>query len=172
MNKKELIAQILENAKIINQLHERQRQAWKKHATNPQAFKEASHAWHSYPSTLAFPGGFEQLEALRQNDRDAIAYAIIYLEADPYFFRSGYIKAKVAHMLKHVPLTKQQTYQLQQILLASLNKKYRREFREYCRLARVVADELFINELQKLLNQSNAVYVKQRAQQMLDIINS
>src|SRR5437868_5972807 len=49
---------------------------------------------------LAFPGGLgHELRLLENGDLRAIELAVCFLEADPWFFRSGYIKADLIKQL-------------------------------------------------------------------------
>ena len=44
-----------------------------------------------------------------------------FLEVDPYFFRSGYIKADLLRHLKRAPLTRSQEQRLRNVILARLS---------------------------------------------------
>lgn len=102
---------------------------------------------------LSFPGGLASaITALRNKDPLAIKNGILFLEVDPFFFRSGYIKERVIRALKKVSLSIAQKKKLQQIIIDSLSKKYRREFKEYCRLAPIVADHDFVEQLEHAYN--------------------
>jgi len=93
---------------------------------------------------LAFPGGLEKtMKLLPQNALDTIESAIRYLEVDPWFFRSGYIKADLLRDLRHAPLKEEQRIRLQKVILARIQGEDRREFRHYGRLARVICDPDF-----------------------------
>lgn len=64
-----------------------------------------------------------------------IETAIAFLEADPWFFRSGYEKERLIRHLKRGPLTAAQQVRLGLVVLAAIDGRDRREFRHYCRLA-------------------------------------
>src|SRR5215510_12924186 len=60
----------------------------------------ACQQFHSSYDQLAFPGGLEhQLNSLKQEDAQAVEMAVRFLEADPWFFRSGYIKEELLRSL-------------------------------------------------------------------------
>lgn len=85
----------------------------------------------------AYPPGFETIyERLRAGNTAALVDAIEFLEADPWFFRSGYIKAKLIRLIKRFPLTAVQADRLRMAVMRVVDGRDRREFRDYCRLAR------------------------------------
>jgi len=109
---------------------------------------EACARFHAEYDALAFPGGLtEGLSRLRAHDVGAIETAIHFLDDDPYFFRSGYIKAELLRRLKHAPLTKSQQQRLRNVILARLSGPDRRELRAYCRLAATLATPAFESEI-------------------------
>ncbi|HLB94236.1 MAG TPA: hypothetical protein VJJ81_03225 [Candidatus Babeliales bacterium] len=164
---------ILQNAQTLNQLHDAIRRTVKKRTENPQAWQEACAAFHEAWDNHAFPrGGVERgLALLKEHDPETITTAIIYLNADPYFFRSGYIKQSIAHLLKQAPLTYKQIEQIQDFLIAALQRDSRREYREYYRLAAKVADDKFRKRIQEIIEHSDNARHVQQAQQMLDVMN-
>jgi hypothetical protein len=61
--------------------------------------------------------------------------AIAFLEADPWFFRSGYQKQVLIRHLKRAQLNAAQRNRLGYVVLAAIDGRDRVEFRHYCRLA-------------------------------------
>ena len=61
--------------------------------------------------------------------------AIAFLEADPWFFRSGYEKQKIIQHLKRSRLTESQRSRLARVVLAVIDSRDRIEFRHFGRLA-------------------------------------
>jgi hypothetical protein len=105
---------------------------------------EACHRFHESFDKLAFPGGLErQFRLLREHDSDAIEMAIRFLEADPWFFRSGYIKQELIAHLRRVRLTDNQQERLRTVILDRIEGEDRREFRRYCQLARLLETPAF-----------------------------
>lgn len=74
--------------------------------------------------------------AVRLDDPDAIERAISYLEADPWEFRSGYLKGRLMHHLANRDLNEAQRKRLQPVLLRYCEVGPRWEFTKACRLAR------------------------------------
>jgi hypothetical protein len=64
-----------------------------------------------------------------------IETAIAFLEADPWFFRSGYEKQKIIRHLKRASLSEGQRLRLARVVLAAIDGRDRVEFRHFGRLA-------------------------------------
>jgi hypothetical protein len=91
----------------------------------------------------------------REGDPTTIETAVTFLEVDPMFFRSGYIKEEILEHLSRNTLNHDQRRRLQQVILARVREtKTRREFRRYCRLAPTVSDPSFEAEIAKLAGPS------------------
>jgi hypothetical protein len=60
---------------------------------------------------------------------------IAFLEADPWFFRSGYEKQNIIRHLKRAQLTEAQRIRLARVVLAAIDGRDRVEFRHFGRLA-------------------------------------
>jgi hypothetical protein len=85
---------------------------------------------------LAFPGGLAQkLQALTEQHPEAVEDAICFLEVDPWFFGSGYIKERILHNLKRCSMTETQHERLMQCILRSIDGGSRRVFASYARVA-------------------------------------
>lgn len=73
-----------------------------------------------------------------------------FLEADPVFYGSGYMKEELLGVLKRRSLQQHDVQRLQAIILNVVRKADRREFRRYCRVASTIDDERFRQELDAL----------------------
>ena len=74
---------------------------------------------HSRYNQLAFPGGWVgALDRIKSGDPDAIENALCFLEARPYFFRSGYVFKDILRVIKRASLDSKQAARLQSILQA------------------------------------------------------
>ena len=101
-----------------------------------KAWQTACDAMHASYDSLAFPGGLNsQLTRLKDGNGEAVEMAVQFLQYNPEFFRSGYIKEEVIRLLRRVVLTKDQEARLRQVVLDRIQGEDRREFRRYCRLA-------------------------------------
>lgn len=90
------------------------------------------------------------LEGLRRRDPAGVEYGIAYLEADPWYFRSGYLKGRIARWLRQVELSAPQQERLRQVILAALARGNRYEQVEYRKLARRLDTSAFREELRHL----------------------
>jgi hypothetical protein len=131
------------------------------------AWKEAAERFHASYDHLAFPGGLTRaLSLLPKNDPTTIETAVRFLEADPWFFRSGYIKADLILHLRRAPLSEDQRTRLQSVILARIQGEHRREFRWYCRMARVVSSPSFERAVAELA-ESSAEFISRHARWVL-----
>lgn len=115
--------------------------AWK-------AWEDATSAWHAqrYPTERLWEDQF--LADLRTSARQAIDEAILYLEVDPWYFRSGYLKERLIRGLKAADLTERDRRRLRNVIWNVAGGRNRREFRDYCSLAAVVGDDGLIQLLE------------------------
>src|SRR5690349_20480022 len=82
----------------------------------------------------AYPPGFlDDYERLRRHDPAGAETAIRFLEADPWFFRSGYAKSKLLRYLGQIELDESQRRRLSNVMIAAVRGRDSREFRDYCR---------------------------------------
>jgi hypothetical protein len=138
--------------------------------TNP-AFEakhqELSKTWGKALVAAYPPGFWESFAQLQNRDLVGLPIAIEFLEADPWFFRSGYYKEKLIRYILRLDLTTNFQARLRKIILAAVDKRYRREFREYCRLARKVDNSELREALLERLKHDNSD-IRRRAQWVLD----
>ena len=106
------------------------------------------------------------MKLIKEGNANAIETAIVFLEADPVFFRSGYLKEELIENLKKVEFTEKQKTGIQNILLRIIDTKYCREFRRYCKLSRKVNTKDFLIELEKRAESANKD-ISRRAKWML-----
>jgi hypothetical protein len=90
-----------------------------------------------------------ELGALPASEVDT-ADILDFLEADPVFYGSGYMKEELLGALKKRSFQQHEAQRLRAIILNVVRKSDRREFRHYCRVATTVDDERFRQELTTL----------------------
>lgn len=136
------------------------------HQDNPEFRRRynLAHDTLGYAIERSYPPGFWEgmSDFLAGKSEDLEAY-IAFLEEDPYFFRSGYIKQEAIRGLKRTPLTESQRGRLQQAVLNVVEKGFRREFRDFCQLARRIQTEEWLAEVEaKTSSKDKGVAVRAR----------
>ncbi len=97
-----------------------------------------------------------------------LEFAIAFLEFDPRYFRSGYLKARFLQRIRGCPLSESQKDRLNVVLLDAAQKRGGREYRRYCRLAARIASDGLCEELARMSKESGSA--ASRARMMLDSI--
>lgn len=105
-----------------------------------------------FHGTCTNPPGFPEAAAqLRLGNTGGLESVVQFLEADPWFFRSGYLKDDLLKYVSRVPLDAPYRARLQRVVLNAIDLRDRREFSRYCRLASVVQDEKFRAQVEERL---------------------
>jgi hypothetical protein len=128
----------------------------------------AAAVWNVYP-----PDFCSAFEALRDGREPVeLSPLIAFLEADPYFYGSGYMKEEVLRLLKRCDLTPTQAERLRGVILHIVERpSWRREFRHYTRLARKVDSPAFRATLQEFAD-NGSLRERVRAAWILNAMNS
>lgn len=91
------------------------------------------------------------LTALSSGETDAKESAIKYLEFDPYYYRSGYIKSKLLVRLKQLKLNASEIKRLQKVICnAILSPLPKSEFKYYAGLLKNIGTPEFRLKLEEL----------------------
>ena len=130
-------------------------------AITRDAWQKACQAFHDEFLLRSFPGGYDAIASIREGDGTAIETALQFLEVDPWFFRSGYIKADVARALANAPLDEEQKARVRNVVLRKVSGHPVREFRRYCHLAASVADAPFVRQVEALAALPEAATARQ-----------
>jgi hypothetical protein len=109
-------------------------------------WEDACQQFHTYASTLD-PFLERACREKRYTDKDLIEFVICFLEVDPHFFRSGYLKQELLTRIKRSELRKPDWRRLRGVLMDAVNRRGTREFKYYCRLAAVIADATLLGQL-------------------------
>lgn len=115
-----------------------------------QAHHNAARDFHA--ACQEFEGPLRAILAgVREGHSDAVAEAVIVLEADPTCYRSGYIKADLMHAVANAPSLDGPTLlRLQDVVVQRLARPQGRLLRHAIRLATAVWDEEFDARLRAL----------------------
>ena len=163
------------NAEELESLRQKIYEAARRRSESPEqraAWEETSRAFFARYDQLAFPGGLSrQFELLRRGDAEAIEMAVRYLEADPWYFRSGYYKADMLRCLRKHPLSEEQSSRLRRLILKRVRESRVRETRDYCRFAPKVTNSEFEAEIRSIAANSNRL-ASRRAQWVIDCLRS
>ena len=65
-----------------------------------------------------------------------VSMVVSFLEADPVFFRSGYVGESILRKLRRHPLTEPVKERLRRVVLDAVRRRHRRAFRRFSSLAR------------------------------------
>jgi hypothetical protein len=63
------------------------------------------------------------IDGIQAGESSAVEFGLVYLEVQPYFHRSQYIRTKLIRLLKHSPLSLSHAERLKRILDLEHNKK-------------------------------------------------
>lgn len=121
--------QVLHNAEIIRGMYARISETAaqrSRSAAHMREWKEACATFHAGFDALSFPGGSAAWIELCARDATQADNAIAFVGADPWFFRSGYMKKVVWRCLKRIPLNKSQERSLEAVALAWAGEARRR----------------------------------------------
>ncbi len=105
---------------------------------------------------MAYPPGFwEDYARLRAGDASGMESAVSFLEADPWFFRSGYVKQKLIRAIKPRLLTPDYVTRLQNVVLSVVDKRHDRDMRNYRNLAWKVNSPELREQLKRRITEGN-----------------
>ena len=112
-----------------------------------------------------------EFELLRMGDATAIEMGIRFLEANPWFFRSGYYKADILKLLRKHPLSDKQCARMRTVILERVRDRPVREMRAYARCAPKVSTPQFEAEMTNIAENANR-HAARHAQWVLDCLKS
>jgi hypothetical protein len=133
-----------------------------RHVKGADDYNRAVAAWKD-TVTAAYPAGFwEAVEQLRAGNPTGVEPALAFLMADPWFFRTGYLKQDLLRWLRRHPLSASQANRLRGVIVNAIRSRDRREFREYIHAACWLDSPSFRREISELI-QSPDTGVRRRA---------
>ena len=150
-------ARVAELNRLHKLVHELSDLRWRTgKAEDIERWENAVRAWKAYSgfgedTKFYFFESRDFLSALASGDADAKESAIKFLEFDPYYYRSGYIKSKLLVRLKHIKLTSSEIKRLQKVICnAILSPLPKSEFKYYAGLLKNIGTPEFRQKLQAL----------------------
>lgn len=152
-------------------VHEAAQRRGSRNSTAWHKWQVAADEFHRAIDSAYPPGFWENYNRLKAGQQEALEMAVVFLEDDPWFFRSGYIKVELIKYIGRTPLSDDLAQRLRRVALHAVDSRDRREFRAYCRLARNIADDALRTAL---LSRTHSLDdgIRRRAKWMLDALGS
>ena len=145
---------VLANAKRLRELNARISETVKlrsRSAAERAEWELACSNFHAQFGNLFFPGGEAAWESFVQSERSGVEAALVFLEADPRSFRSGYIKQIVWDRLKRfAALSAHDLSRLESVAFEYLQKPALREFWHMCKFMRLRGSSQFWSHVESL----------------------
>ncbi len=164
-------------ARLAEQAREIYNRAWQDQRNfpwNTEASANYSAAQERYREAIlaAYPHDFaETLQRLKSGDTSDLEDVLAFLEADPFFYATGYLKEDLCRWFSRVELPPPYIVRLRRVVLALVDKRHTREFSEYGRLAcKVDSPELREELAHRLASDDPAV--RRRARWMLEALQA
>lgn len=135
-----IAAELASSSATIRELYSRIDETFAMRDRSPahrEAWSRACAEFHARYGTLSYPGGDSRWQALMTLDSSEIETAITFLETDPFFFRSGYMKEAIWQRLKSAYLVPKQLRRLEAAGLQQLHRQIRRDFWYMVRFVRL-----------------------------------
>ena len=115
---------------------------------------EAYKAWCQFEHPIVILWDRAYLAQALEGDRGVIEDCLLYLEVDPWHFRSGYLKEELIRVLKKCPLLERDITRVHRLILNICRGQDRREFRRFCALAR----RFWTKDFEQQVEQHRALY--------------
>ncbi len=115
-------------------------ETYAQHSASAAAHKQWQDActeFHDAYSDLFFPGGELAWQQFIDGSSSDVRCALAFLQADPWYHRSGYHKQMVWHRFKRIVLTREELQLLEGVALDYLGRRVRREFWYMARFVRL-----------------------------------
>ena len=150
-------AKVSELKRLHKSLHDLSDLRWRtQKAEDIARWENAVRVWKEYSgfgedTKFYFFESRDFLSAIAAENADAKESAIRFLEFDPYYYRSGYIKSKLLVRLKNIKLSASEVKRLQKVICnAIVSQQPTSEFKYYARLLKNVGTPEFRQKLDAL----------------------
>ncbi len=118
----------------------------------------------------AFPLSFaNSVRCLQARDASGLEDVVAYLEADPIYEDAGFTKEGLIRLLHGVAIPEKYILRLQAAVLTVVDHRHWRDFRDFCRLAKLTDGPALREQLTQRLNSSD-VDTQRRARWVLDAL--
>jgi len=129
---------IAKHASVSAHLHTEVYRTYELRESGQKGYSEwssACSAYHSHTSPLDIFWTKHFTKAVRNGNRPAIENLITFLQVDPIYNNSGYLKERLLRLIKNAPRSKSDDRRLLGVIWNRACGPDRREFKHYCRLA-------------------------------------
>ncbi len=133
-------------------------------------WKETAALFHKAVEEAYPPDFWNNFARLKQGNAAALDAAITFLEKDPWFFRSGYVKEDLLRFIPKCSLSMSDSQRLRAVVLAAIKLRDRREFKYYCRIAKHIDSPEFQIDLETLSHHADAD-IQRRARWVMSAIS-
>ena len=106
---------------------------------------------------------------LSRGDTESTEAALTFLERDPYFFRSGYARERVARRLAQAELTAAQKARARTVVLSTVDGERHCPLPGAGRLARAVADNSLRRELRARLHDPDTAVARRALRMVVNV---
>lgn len=133
--------------------------------------QSAAAGWFHEMFRAMYPPAFWRcLDAVKSGDRTGLEPILRFLEADPWCFRSGYVKADLIRAVIRLDMTEAEKARLRRVVLLVVDEPVlRRELRSYARLAVAVAGPELVDGLEARSGAESSV-IRSNARWILDAL--
>ena len=136
----DLVQTMHAHAARLRALHDRVGETYSQCSASTEARKQWQDAcsdFHGAYGDLFFPGGELAWEQFIDGSSADVGCALAFLQADPWYHRSGYHKQVVWHRFKRTVLARDELRLLEGVALDYLGRRVRREFWHMVRFVRL-----------------------------------
>jgi len=147
--------EVLRKAKEVAETSRALHETFERGGRGSEEWHEAVPRFHEAMSQL-YDELYEIAAQLKEGSLEARELAIQYLEADPWCFRSGYMKETLLDRLRNQELAPAEAERLRKVILGVIDKGDRREFKFYARLSKKLDDPRLRQDLLDRLRGTDA----------------
>lgn len=162
---------IRQEAETMNTLHSTVHKTASKRGlskSHKDLWYQACADFHSYKSSIDNLME-EAMSASVYTDKELQEFVVCFLEEDPMFFRSGYIKEELLRRIKRSDIKEALKVRLRHVLIDAVKNRPNREFKCYCQLAACIADKKLASDLRPIMDSHDSA-IASRAKLMLSYI--
>jgi len=144
-------------AEAARAVYDQAEELWRLFPQDAEARRSHVEARDRYDEALrrAFAPTFSQsMDRLRAGDPAGLEDAIAFLEADPIFYGTGYLKEELSRLLRRLEIPTSYVTRLQSVVLSIVDRRDDRDFRAFCRLARKVDSPELRAQLERRLTRA------------------